>query len=89
MRQAGRASLKASISVRLDAGHPVGLHFYLTSVVAMSISLESLGVFVSQSAVRPGMWVSLPASVGEFAAAIAGCEAALCDAGIGENEARF
>ena len=35
------------------------------------------------------MWVGLPASVGEFAAAIVGYEAALCDAGIVKHEASF
>ena len=33
------------------------------------------------------MWVGLPASVGKFASAIAGYEAALCDAGVVEHEA--
>ena len=55
----------------------------------MPISVESFRVFVSQLAARPGMWIGLPASVSNFAAAIAGYETALRDAGVMEGESVF
>lgn len=55
----------------------------------MPISLETFRVFVSKLAARPGMWVGLPASVSKFAAAVAGYEAALIDAGVMEGECIF
>lgn len=53
------------------------------------MSLESLREFVRNLAARPGMWVGLPASVSKFAAAIAGYEAALWDAGVPDGEPMF
>jgi len=44
--------------------------------------IDTLRVFVSQLAARPGMWFGPHPSGGKFAAAIAGYEAALRDAGV-------
>lgn len=52
----------------------------------MPISVDSFRAFVSKLAFRPGMYIGLPASINNFAAALTGYEVALRDAGVELND---
>jgi|SRR6516225_11370866 hypothetical protein len=52
----------------------------------MPVSIDSLRVFVNQLVVRPGMWLGPSVSLSAFAAAIAGYETALRDAGVVQGQ---